>query len=245
MTAIESRGNIKFKAWAALLDARGIKKAGQALISGGKLVEEFLRQNPSAAEDLIVPMNLEAPSLPAHIRVHHLATPLFKELDVLGTKAPLLVVRTPELDTWKGEAPRGLELIVALSDPGNLGALLRSAEAFGVTRVILTQEACSPFLPKAIRAASGATFRLPLASTGPLAGVRANPGFSLDMHGEDLAQFHWPRDLYLVLGEEGRGLPAELGLDRLSIPMQGRSESLNATTAAAIAMFSYASAHPR
>lgn len=243
MSLIESAQNAKFKAWSALLEGRGIKKAGLAIVAGSKLVHEFVTQNPDAAEDLLTTAKQALPVLPKHVRVHQLSAPLFKELDVMGTKSPLLVVRTPALAAWKNETPNGLELIVALSDPGNLGALLRSAEAFGVTRVVLTQEAASPFLPKAIRASSGASLRMKLATTGPLADIRCASAYGLDMHGRDLGAFTWPKNLYLVLGEEGRGVPEELNLSLLRIDMKGKSESLNATTAAAIALFSYGRQH--
>ncbi len=239
MSAIESRSNAKFKAWCTLLDGRGIKKAGRALISGRKLVDEFLARAPELAEDLLVPPKGDELVPPAGVRVHHLSSPLFRELDVMGTGTPLLIVRTEPLADWQSEPPQGLQLIVALSDPGNLGALLRSAEAFSVSRVILTEEACSPFLPKSIRASGGASLRLSLARTGPLAKLQISDAFALDMGGEDLSRFTWPKNLYLLLGEEGRGVPEGLGLRRLSIRMGGHTESLNATTAAAIAMYSY------
>lgn len=240
---IESRQNVKFKNWLSLLEAKGIKKSGLALISGRKLVDEFLEQNPRQARDLILPEKLGTPSLPSNIGIHTLSYPLFSELDVFGTHTPLLVVDAPNLSKWSAGKPKGLCLIAALSDPGNLGALLRSAEAFGVTQVILTQECCSPYLPKAIRASSGASFRLELLRAGPLEKIEKLDGFSLDMNGADIGQLEWPKNLYLVLGEEGRGVPANLKLRPLSIPMQGNIESLNATTAAAIAMYSYAQKH--
>jgi len=239
MTEIASRQNAKFKTWSALTEARGIKKSGRALISGRKLVAEFLKQNPKACEDLIVPPKADAPDHSSHVKAYQLTAPLFKEVDVMGTKSPLLVVKTPELREWTGDKPRGLELIVALSDPGNLGALLRSAEAFGVTRVILTEESASPFLPKTTRGASLANFRLELASTGPLAHVKAPGALSLDMDGENISTFKWPENLFLILGEEGRGIPAGLSMGSISIPMMGQVESLNATAAASIALFSY------
>jgi TrmH family RNA methyltransferase len=239
---IESRANAKFKLWSSLLEARGIKKAQLALVSGPKIVREFLEQNPRRALDLLLPSDDQTVAVPAHVRVHRLTKPLFKELDSMGTNSALLVVEAGELPTWKAEPPHGLELIVALSDPGNLGAALRSAEALGVSRVILTQEACSPFLPKAIRASSGASLRMPMAVTGALPSLSVS-AYALNMRGTDITKFAWPKDLYLVLGEEGRGVPASLLLKPLSIYMRGASESLNATTAAAIAMFSYASFH--
>jgi TrmH family RNA methyltransferase len=236
---ITSAQNPKFKSWSALIEARGIKKAQRAIVSGRKLVNEFLKQNPSGAEDLLCPPKSEEVTIPKHVKSYRLASPIFKQLDVMGTKAPLLVVKLSQLETWSPRAPQGLELIVALSDPGNLGALLRSAEAFGVSRVILTEESCSPFLPKAIRAGSGANFRIPLATAGPLAELNVPNAYCLDMNGQDLGQFAWPKNLYLILGEEGRGVPQSLKAQALSIPMAGQVESLNAMAAASIALFSY------
>jgi RNA methyltransferase, TrmH family len=239
MIEINSRQNAKFKTWSALTEARGIKKAGRALISGRKLVAEFLKQNPKACEDLIFPPKAAELEYPSPVKAHQLAGPLFKELDVMGTKAPLLVVKHPPIAEWTGESAQGLELIVALSDPGNLGALLRSAEAFGVRRVILSEESASPFLPKTTRGASLANFRLQLASTGPLDQIKVPDAYCLNMSGENLGNFAWPQNLFLILGEEGRGIPAGLSMGSISIPMMGQVESLNAAVAASIALFSY------
>jgi TrmH family RNA methyltransferase len=245
MSLIESAHNAKFKSWMGLLEAKGIKKQRQALISGRRLVEEFLENSPKSARDLILPEKMGMPTLASHIRVHKLGGSLFSKLDVFGTRWPLLVVEVPALPDWKPTVkPSGLELIVALSDPGNLGTLLRSAEAFGVNRVILTQECSSPFLPKVIRASSGSVFRMNLARTGSI--DRLEPvqgGHSLDMNGVEIQKFAWPKNVYLVLGEEGQGVPESLNLKRIAIPMQGKTESLNAPTAAAIAMFSYQLKH--
>lgn len=240
---IESRHNPKFRIWLSLLEAKGIKKQGLALVTGRKIVDEILSQNPKLASDLLLPEKFGTPSLPSHIGVHTLAKPLFQALDVFGTRSPLLVVKTPTLSNWKNSKPEGLSLIVALSDPGNLGALLRSAEAFGAQQVILSQESCSPFLPKSIRASSGACFRLPLLKTGSLDQINDLKGYSLNMSGANIGEFAWPKNLYLVLGEEGQGVPEDLKLTPIAIPMQGQIESLNATTAAAIAMFSYSQKH--
>ncbi len=236
---IESRQNAKFKIWTSLLEAKGIKKNGMSIIAGTKLVEEFLSQSSAAALDLLLPEKFGSPALPSHIRIHKLGRALFNELDTFGTGTPLLVVRTPELLPWKAGKPQGLNLIVALSDPGNLGALLRSAEAFGTTRVILTAECCSPFLPKVIRASSGACMRLLMERAPALPKIVDITGYSLNMHGQPLPDFTWPKNLYLVLGEEGQGVPESMSLTPLSIPMRGQTESLNATTAASIAMYEY------
>ncbi len=235
---IESHQNAKFKTWLSLLEARGIKKHQLVLLSGAKLVNEFLRERPERAVELLSSAKL--PQLVPPVPVYALASPLFRELDIFGTGYPLLVAHAPELEDFQTAPPKGLELVVALSDPGNLGALLRSAEAFGASRVILCREACSPFLPKALRAACGATFRLKLAASAmPLAEFNLPSAYGLALQGDPLTRFQWPRNLYLILGAEGLGLPKQLVYKALTIPTTGQGESLNATVAAAIALFSY------
>jgi TrmH family RNA methyltransferase len=238
---IASSHNPNFRRWSSLLESKGIRKEGLAILSGEKLVKEWLEQNPQSIEEILLPFKGEF-SFPEGPKLYRLANPLFKELDSIGTKFPLAIVRTPEIAQWNPETPpRGLELIVAMSDPSNLGAVLRSSEAFGASRVILTRESSNPFLPKALKASSLSALRVKLASTVALADLALGDGYALDMSGTDISKFKWPRDLYLVLGEEGRGVPDNLALKRLKIPMTAASESLNATVAGSIALFSYRS----
>ncbi len=237
MNEITSAQNGKYRRWLSLLESKGIKKEGAALVSGEKLVQELIADSPDLIEEILLPPKAKAEATPFPTTL--LASPLFRELDVIGTHSPLAVIKTKPIPEWEPGPPAGLELIVSLSDPSNLGALLRSAEAFGATRVILTKECASPYLPKALKAASNATFRVKLASTGSLKDLKIENAFGLDMEGEDLAQFTWPRDAHLILGEEGQGLPPTLNIKRLKIAMSGKIESLNATVAASIALFSY------
>lgn len=239
MNEISSAHNPKYRRWLSLLEAKGIRKEKCAIVSGEKLVAELLDQAPHIVEEIILPpkgeLEVDGP------RAYRLQTgALFKELDVVGTKYPLAVVRTPDIEEWNPTVkPRGLELIVGLSDPSNLGAILRSAEAFGATRVILSKESASPFLPKALKASGLASLRVPLASGGVLAELPLANGYALDMEGASLDAFEWPKDLYLVLGEEGRGVPDSLALKRIKIPISSATESLNATVAGSIALYSY------
>ena len=123
MNEISSAHNPKYRRWLSLLEAKGIKKENCAIVSGEKLVTELLDQAPHIVEEIILPpkgvLEVEGP------RVYRLQTgALFKELDTVGTKYPLAVVRTPDIEEWNPTVkPRGLELIVAMSDPSNLGAL--------------------------------------------------------------------------------------------------------------------------
>jgi TrmH family RNA methyltransferase len=238
LTEITSSANSKYKLWLSLTESKGIKKEGLALLSGPKVVAEFLAAAPERVREILVPP--KGQELSADFQHTRLSADLFQALDVIGTHSAVAVIEAPALEKWTPTStPKGLELILALSDPSNLGSCLRSAEAFGVRQVILTRECASPYLPRALRASSGAALRLALKSTGSLSDLEVSGAIGLDMQGEALNTFTWPRDSYLILGEEGQGLPSSLKVKRLSIPMQPPTESLNATVAAAIAMYAY------
>lgn len=241
---IDSAQNPHAKRWRDLLEVRGIRKHGEFLLAGRKSVPEVLRLHPGRFQAILAcdPSEISGLALPAGIGRFRLSRALFDKLDVAGTGFPLLVGSAPALPQADlGIAPRGLELVCALGDPSNLGALLRSAAAFGARRIVLMEEAAHPFHPKALRAGANAQFELELLR-GPswkdLHGM-AGPIVALDGGGEDMAGFAWPRDLRIVLGEEGLGLPADLDVRRLAIATTGAIESLNATVAASIALYAH------
>jgi TrmH family RNA methyltransferase len=170
-----------------------------------------------------------------------LSPTLFAQIDVLGTHFNILVVAQPDILTLSATdiidyAPKGIELIVPIGDPGNLGALIRSCEAFGVPRVILSREAAHPFLPKSVKASAGSVMRVPLARGPALAEYPSNC-IALDTQGMSIDEFVWPTQGLLVVGEEGSGF-ASSGLvpqTRIRIPTHG-VESLNAVVATSIAL---------
>lgn len=245
---IESLDNPRAKLWAALLESRGLRKHRRFLLAGRKTVREALAQYPGRFESLLLPPGAEAEhlALPPEVERIRLGRTLFDRLDVSGTGLPILVGVVPEMAAIDlARPPEGLELVCALGDPSNLGALLRSAAAFAVSRVILLADAAHPFHPKCLRAASNAQFALELRRGPAWSGLAqaAGPLLALDGQGEDLAGFAWPRDLRLVLGEEGLGLPPGLAVQRLAIPTSGAVESLNATVAASLALYGHYVAH--
>ncbi|MDD3444727.1 MAG: RNA methyltransferase [Zavarzinia sp.] len=240
---IDSARNDRYRTWEKLLDGRGIRKHGAFLLAGRKTVPEALSLAPDRFTAVLAPDTpaLEAIEslLPAHLMRHVLAPALFERLDVSGTRLPLLVGSLPDFPQADLVAPpEGLELVCALGDPANLGAVLRSAAAFGARRILLLPDAAHPFHPKALRAGANAALRLDFARVPGWKALEgaAGPLFALDGGGADLTRLAWPADLRLVLGEEGQGLPADLAVARLAIPTTGTVESLNATVAAAIAL---------
>jgi len=125
-----------------------------------------------------------------------------------------------------------------LADPGNLGTILRVAEAAGAAGVVLTEGSVDPWSPKVVRASAGALFHLPLVVDVPLDRL-ADLGLPLLAAAAtggtpyDAAPLDPP--VAVVLGNEAHGLPPDLEVDGVvSIPHAGRTESLNVAMAAAI-----------
>ncbi len=251
MIEISSKTNEHFRRWTDLASSRGIKKHNEFILMGEKLIQEFL-QNPNykikaeiVHEDLKSVTLTHPISKTQRIPVYKLPKAMFNEVDVVGTHFNLLVLEPKALEPLNATAKvEGLEVIAPLGDPSNLGALARSAVAFKVGKIILTEESSSPYHPKAIKASAGALLKLPLFKTGKfLEFIQTTEDiYALDMKGENVAKFNWPKNLRLVIGEEGPGFSGIKGLNRLSVPTDG-VESLNATVAASIALFSYAQKH--
>jgi TrmH family RNA methyltransferase len=140
----------------------------------------------------------------------------------------------------RGDLPRGArEMCLALwqlSDPGNVGTLIRSADAFGAA-VALSDGCADPLSQKALRASAGAIFRVPLVSWN------ARPGrqVALETRGTvPLAEADLTPPVTIVLGAERAGLPDEVleACDTVaSIPMPGDAESLNVAAAGAIGLY--------
>ena len=122
-----------------------------------------------------------------------------------------------------GSCPWGCTLCVPFQDPVNVGAVIRTAAAFGVQGIVLLREAAHPFLPKALRASGGTVFTVPFFS-GPALGdlrIEGAPVIVLSPDGDDVETYRFPPAFCLVPGLEGQGLPRHL--DRtvtLSIPME-------------------------
>ena len=122
-----------------------------------------------------------------------------------------------------------------VTDPGNVGALLRTADAFGAA-VALSPECADPLGPRALRASAGAIFRVPLVDWNAVAGRR----IALVAHGgEPLSGLDLEPPLTLLLGSEREGLPQSLVTDSYlaTIPLPGGAESLNVAAAGAIALY--------
>jgi RNA methyltransferase, TrmH family len=161
---------------------------------------------------------------------------------VMSVEAPRPIVAVAELRSLPLPVSPSFVIVGAgLSDPGNLGTILRTAEAAGADGIVLLPGSVDPFSPKVVRSSAGAIFRLPIVLDGdpgsvglPLWGTVAHGGVPYD-------QADLRRPLALVLGNEAHGLPGHVVLDGLlTIPQVGQAESLNVAMAAAVLCFEVA-----
>ena len=160
-------------------------------------------------------------------------------------KTPQNVVFSVGIRESSGEkGVKGSIILENIQDPGNIGTVIRTANAFGVRRVILTGACADPWGPKAVRASMGAIFRQDIRemSLDELADAAAETpiyGAALSDTAEDIRRVELS-DCAVAIGSEGRGLTGDL-LDicagRIIIPMRPESESLNAAAAASIIMW--------
>jgi 16S rRNA (guanine527-N7)-methyltransferase len=243
---VTSESNPSFRHFRDLLGGRGIRKHAKALISGPRIVAEVLESQARHVAAWLTDSSGPAPALEA-LTWYRIAPGLFKELDVAGTRSPLLLVNVPSLPAWSDDEPwpDGCTLFIPFQDPENVGAVLRSAAAFGVARVVLLREAAHPFHPKSSRAAGPALFQLSLFQGPSIHELQAHnaPIIALDTSGPELSERPFPATFGLVAGVEGPGLPDRLRQgERRRIAMADEVESLNAATAAAIALYAWSRA---
>jgi TrmH family RNA methyltransferase len=140
----------------------------------------------------------------------------------------------------RGALPRGVRPVTLalwrVADPGNVGTLVRAADAFGAG-VALSAGCADPASPKAQRASMGALFRVPLAEFDEPAGTRVA---LVPRGGVPLPEVPADGDVVFVLGAEREGLPREVLAScdvQASIPQSGDAESLNVAMAGAIALY--------
>ena len=211
----------------------GYKLLGEALSCGAAVSSVLWKEREQALPGLENAAQYAAPA-----DLFDFASPM------KNSPGPLFTVQIR--GCGKPGAMRNAIVLENVQDPGNVGTVLRTANAFGIDTVILTGDCADPYHPKTVRATMGAIFRqklirmeLPcvkglLDEMGlPLYGAALDPA-AKDIRALDL------RHAAVAIGSEGRGLSLELldvCRDKLLIPMQPESESLNAAVAAAVCMW--------
>jgi RNA methyltransferase, TrmH family len=166
--------------------------------------------------------------------------------DTTRTQGLILIAKRPETQLEQACAGQLTVVLDAVQDPGNVGTLMRTAEAAGATGMVLLTGTADPWSPKVLRSAMGSAFRLPLAQCGlrEFMGFAESQGIRLIVTTGVDAMAHtamdWTQRCALILGNEGNGVCTELlqaAGARVCIPMAGAVESLNVATAGAVLLF--------
>jgi len=240
---IESESNPVFKDLKKLLTGRGVKKGGKTLVCGRRLVAEAMRCAPERCRAWIGSGNRHEPpaEAPHEMEWLQLSPQLFGQLDPFGTRTPILLYDLPEIPVWDaGNAASGCSLLIPFQDPENVGAVIRSAAAFAVARIVLLAESANPFHPKAIRASAGTALSANLYAGPSLNDLSGDlPVVALAAPGRPIANFAFPESFCLLPGMEGPGLDSRWLDNSVSIPMAENVESLNAATATAITLYEW------
>ncbi len=171
--------------------------------------------------------------------------PLFKAMaDTDSPQGIMAVARIPENGGTPDQSGRYIAL-ENIADPSNLGAVARTAEALGVDGIILTSGGCDPYSPKSLRASMGTLLRMPLYITDDICALAEKCRLRTlacvpDSSAVPMGDIDFANGDVLLIGNEANGLidsTIERSNMRVTIPMTGRAESLNAAAAAAIAMW--------
>ena len=240
---ITSRKNPLLQQVKRLLSSRKEReKAGLFVADGTKLLEEAVKYYPGL-HTVILTEGVEA-VVPEGVRVVQVPEDVMASVSPMeAPQGALFLCRLPEKNAL--EPMRGMLLLDGIQDPGNIGTILRTADALEIP-VVLLEGCADPYSHKVVRASMGAVFRTPVVQSSweevraacgragiPIA-VTALSNRAKDIREADLSK------MAVVIGSEGRGVRKEIlenADQELIIPMNPRCESLNAGVAAAICMW--------
>lgn len=252
---VSGRHNQRLKELRLAFRRAELTAQGECAIEGVKLLEEALRSGQHL-ETLFFSESARPlaekflPQIKARTETLILPNALFNSIvpsDTPQGVAALLKLQAYSSSQLLDRSNHGPFVVAAgLQDPGNLGTILRSAEAFGAAGIFLTEGTVSPYNSKVLRASAGSFFRLPLlripsAELTPLlkrAGIRLLATSS--HNGTALPKIDWTLPLAIFIGNEGAGLSPELTRqmdETLVVPQAAQVESLNAGVAASIVLY--------
>ncbi|UCZ52211.1 RNA methyltransferase [Bacillus shivajii] len=246
MEIIESVQNPKVKAWKKLHTRKGREKSGLFILEGIHLIEEALKANVPI-KDLLIAEDRE---IPAEWKVLNL-----KQIQVTEkVMREICETETPQGYTAICELPPNENLpleegkflfIDGVQDPGNVGGMIRTADAAGLTGVVLGEGTVDPFNGKVLRATQGSLFHLPvqkmnLEEATQICQEHKIPIFGTSLQGSTYTAIEPQEHFALIVGNEGSGVQESLLNmcdQNLYIPIHGEAESLNVGVATGILLY--------
>ena len=232
--------------------AKARRESGFFVVEGLRLVRE------AAPEDVVrayateeFAASEEGKALCARLAAEPVSDAVMARMS--DTKTPQGILAVVRQKKWRLEdltaAPAPLLVLEHVQDPGNVGTLFRTAEAAGAAGILMDAETADPWQPKVVRGTMGAIFRLPFAVSEDLPEAllelkaRGMTLYAAHLEGSrEYDAVSYPPRAAFLLGNEGNGLSdavTALADERIRIPMAGRTESLNVSTAGAVLLYEH------
>ena len=252
---VQSKQNGRLKELRRALASPGRNEEGLVGIEGPNLLAEAVRAG-LRVRCVFVAQGSERTLEPVNLPIETEVLAMSRELldSALATETPQPVAALVEPPDWtlmhilgpQKETSALIVVLAGLQDPGNLGTIVRSAEAFGADGVLCLDGTVSAWNPKAVRASAGSVFRVPVLRTSEReamerlheAGARIWTATVQAAEPADLVDLAGP--VAIVIGNEGNGVPVGLAAKAdgaITIPCPGPVESLNAAVATSVLLY--------
>ncbi|MGD6957154.1 TrmH family RNA methyltransferase [Rossellomorea aquimaris] len=247
MKYIQSSKNPVVKQWKKLLTKKERDLTRTYIVEGFHLVEEALKQEDSVLELIVV----EGTDLPQKWTVDSITMTMVSEevgkaLTDTETPQGVFAVCKQREDEHNIEKAATFMLLDGLQDPGNIGTIIRTADAAGIDMVVLGKGTVDPYNPKVLRSAQGGHFHIPiirrdLNETISKLKERDIPVYGTALeNGVEYTTVNPQSSYALIVGNEGNGMSKDLLTEtnqNLYIPIYGKSESLNVAIAAGVLLY--------
>ena len=247
MQTITSRDNPNVKRIAKLTKRDQAKKEGLIYLEGTRLCEEALASGQKASEVVVTEERVSwAKEFTPDIEPLVVSRDVFAKISqTVNPQGVAIILNEPKLTADIPSRGDGKDIYVVLEntqDPGNLGTIIRMADAFGLTAVIVSPTTCDPYNDKVIRATMGSVWHIPIVRKTMdecFAFFESSKTDTLAMHlkGTELGTGDLKLPCAYFIGNEGDGLTDETSArctKLVKIPMKGKTESLNAAVAASV-----------
>ena len=238
---IKLQKSARHRRQSGLFVAEGLRVCMDAVQSGAAIAALYISES-AAAKNSSEAAQLDSCAEKSFL----LSDELFRYIsDTQSPQGVLCVIKALDKSAHFGKIKIGGKFLALdnVQDPNNLGTIFRSAEAFGVSGVILSADCCDVYNPKVVRGSMGAVFRLPFLTVDSLETFfLETPGLHtyaavLDSGAERVTDIRFTEPCAVVIGNEGNGIrqtTVSACQHKITIPMDGKAESLNASVAAAI-----------
>ena len=243
ITLITSIQNQQVKAWKKLKQRKYRKQTGTFIVEGFHLVEEAYNSNWNI-ETILIQENVVHPEWADKLSITTLSANVFKE--IAATKTPQGIAAVVNVKESVMLTTGTTLLLDAVQDPGNVGTMIRTADALGFSQVVLGKGCADLFNEKVVRASQGSIFHLPVieADLENILSILQKEKYiiwaSTLEQAIPLTEATFTHHTALIVGNEGEGVSRELlelADKKVKIPIAGQAESFNVAVAAGIMMY--------